>query len=136
MPIHDWTGVDAGIFHDFHLGWSVELLNAFNGGLLPVNYYALAEQTDPIQEPYAKTTDLADLYAKKANRIAIRHSSDDRLIAIIELLSPRNKSSRHAIDMLLEKVFSVLDQGVHLLLIELVSANVARPARGSCVDLG
>src|ERR1700730_1211000 len=46
----------------------------------------------------------ADLYAKKANRIAIRHSSEDSIIAIIEILSPGNNSSRHAVDELLEKV--------------------------------
>ncbi len=61
----------------------------------------------------------ADLYAKKANRIAIRHSSDDRIIAIIEILSPGNKSSMHAMEELLDKVWSIIDQGIHLLLIDL-----------------
>lgn len=44
MPIHDWTRVDAGIFHDFHLSWIAEIKRALNGGLLPSGYYALAEQ--------------------------------------------------------------------------------------------
>jgi hypothetical protein len=44
MPIHDWTRVDAGIFHDFHLSWIAELKRTLNRGLLPPNYYALAEQ--------------------------------------------------------------------------------------------
>lgn len=44
MPLHDWTRVEAGIFHDFHLAWSVELRNALNGGVLPSGYYALVEQ--------------------------------------------------------------------------------------------
>src|SRR5438132_11250014 len=44
MPVHDWTLVDAGIFHDFHNAWVLELANAFNGGLLPSGYYALTEQ--------------------------------------------------------------------------------------------
>jgi hypothetical protein len=56
----------------------------------------------------------ADLFAKKANRIAIRHSSDDHIVAMIEIMSPGNKSSQHAMDELLEKVYSVLDQGIHL----------------------
>jgi hypothetical protein len=43
MPLHDWTRVDAGIFHDFHLAWIAELRRALNGGLLPPGYYALAE---------------------------------------------------------------------------------------------
>ena len=44
MPLHDWTRVDAGIFHDFHLGWIAEIRRALNRGLLPEGYYALAEQ--------------------------------------------------------------------------------------------
>ncbi len=44
MPIHDWTKVEAGIFHAFHHGWISELSNALNGGLLPPDYYALPEQ--------------------------------------------------------------------------------------------
>ena len=30
MPIHDWSRVDAGVFHDFHLAWVVEIANALN----------------------------------------------------------------------------------------------------------
>src|SRR5262249_19854098 len=44
MPLHDWTRVDAGIFHDFHNAWLLELANVFNRGLLPSGYYALTEQ--------------------------------------------------------------------------------------------
>lgn len=35
MPIHDWTRVTAGTWHDFHLAWIAELRNVLNGGLLP-----------------------------------------------------------------------------------------------------
>jgi hypothetical protein len=151
MPIHDWTRVNAGIFHHFHSAWIVELSNTLNDGLLPSGYYALAEQvTRPLgpdvltlqangktkpsgATPSSQSVALlekppkvrviqeseADLYAKKANRIAIRHASDDSIIAIIEILSPGNKSSRHAIDELLDKVWSIIDQGIHLLLIDL-----------------
>jgi hypothetical protein len=44
MPIHDWTRVDAGIFHHFHHTWITEIQRALNRGLLPPEYYALAEQ--------------------------------------------------------------------------------------------
>ena len=44
MPIHDWTRVDAGVFHDFHQSWIISLRNALNDGLLPSNFYAMAEQ--------------------------------------------------------------------------------------------
>lgn len=44
MAVHDWTRVDAGIFHDFHNVWIGELRNALNSGLLPDGFYALSEQ--------------------------------------------------------------------------------------------
>jgi hypothetical protein len=44
MPIHDWTRVEAGIFHDFHHEWISTIRRALNDGLLPPEYYALAEQ--------------------------------------------------------------------------------------------
>ncbi len=44
MPVHDWTRVEAGISHAFHVGWVPEIQKALNGGVLPEGYYALAEQ--------------------------------------------------------------------------------------------
>ncbi len=44
MPLHDWTRVDAGIIHDFHVTWVPEIKKVLNGGLLPEGFYALAEQ--------------------------------------------------------------------------------------------
>ena len=44
MPIHDWTRVDAGIFHHFHHAWVDEIARALNRGGLPFGYYAMAEQ--------------------------------------------------------------------------------------------
>jgi len=44
MPIHDWTRVEAGIFHHFHQSWAVEISNALNAGRLPEGFFALAEQ--------------------------------------------------------------------------------------------
>src|SRR5437868_11242564 len=44
MPVHNWTLVGAGIFHDFHTVWIGQIRTALNQGLLPEGYYALAEQ--------------------------------------------------------------------------------------------
>src|SRR5947209_3215728 len=44
MPIHDWTRVDAGLFHDFHQDWTIELRRSLNAGRLPPGYVALADQ--------------------------------------------------------------------------------------------
>src|SRR5690348_12101520 len=44
MPVHDWSQIDAGIFHAFHHGWIEDISRALNRGLLPSDYYALPEQ--------------------------------------------------------------------------------------------
>ena len=51
MPIHDWTRVDAGIFHHFHQQWIVAITNVLNQRFLPREYYALAEQHGASFEP-------------------------------------------------------------------------------------
>ena len=43
MPIHDWTRVDAGIFHGFHQRWMARLAETLTA-TLPPNYYAETEQ--------------------------------------------------------------------------------------------
>src|SRR5690242_3083399 len=107
MPVHDWTRVDAGIFHHFHIGWIGDLSRALNRGLLPIDDYALAEQAAggvgsdvlTLQHPESRT-DLAaepDAYAAKARSVVIRHTSKHKIIAICEIVSPGNKNSRHGL---------------------------------------
>jgi hypothetical protein len=131
MPIHDWTRVSAGTFHDFHLVWTAELRTALNDGILPPDYYAQAEQVtgpfapDVLALEYMPAADDEDFggegdspdgtavatlaktapkvrvteemehrfYRNQRRRIAIRHSSDDRVVALIEIVSPGNKES-------------------------------------------
>ncbi len=51
MPIHDWSRVDAGIFHHFHLHWIATITDVHNQRLLPGEYYALTEQQEGGFEP-------------------------------------------------------------------------------------
>jgi len=44
MPVDDWTRVEAGICHDFQVGWITGIRSVLNQGLLPSEYYAMAEQ--------------------------------------------------------------------------------------------
>jgi hypothetical protein len=154
MPIHDWTRVEPGIFHDFHHAWIEELKRALNRGILPPDYYALAEQvaagfgpdvltlqgtpTDtsddedpspaadgggvalagPRLQPTAET-DMA-FYRRKQSTVAVRHVSGDRIVAIIEVVSPGNKASRNPIRAFVQKVAELLDKGVHLLILDLL----------------
>jgi hypothetical protein len=57
-------------------------------------------------------------YARKANRIAIRHELR-RVVAMIEVISPGNKDSAHAIRSFTAKAIEFLRHGVNLLVIDL-----------------
>ena len=72
----------------------------------------------PPKVRYAFQADELD-YLDKPRVVAIRHGSDDRLIAIIELVSPGNKSNRRAIDAFVDKATECLDEGIHLLIVDL-----------------
>jgi len=58
-------------------------------------------------------------YVLKQRTLVIRHSSDDRIIALIEIVSPGNKASRHALRRFVEKAAAALYRGYHLLIIDL-----------------
>lgn len=44
MPVHDWTRIYAGAFHDFHHEWLSAIKRALNRGILEPDYYALVDQ--------------------------------------------------------------------------------------------
>src|SRR5205807_8271121 len=67
---------------------------------------------------HARATIARDAYARMQRAVVIRHTSDDRIVAMIEILSAGNKSSRHAIRSFLDKAVAALDGGVHLLLVD------------------
>jgi hypothetical protein len=155
MPIHDWTRVTAGSWHDFHLAWIAEIRNALNSGLLPRDYYAQAEQiagplgpdvltlqTDDIDPgsngaptssngkggiavatspPRARHTAEGEMddYVLKRRTIVIRHASDDRIVALLEIVSPGNKSSSAAFRSFVEKAVEALYRGYHLSIVDL-----------------
>src|SRR5262249_21722775 len=43
MPMHDWTRVPAGTYHDFHCKWLADLSNRLNTGLLPDDHESRVE---------------------------------------------------------------------------------------------
>jgi hypothetical protein len=69
----------------------------------------------------------ADIYAAKANRITVRHVSDHRVVAIIEIVSPGNKSTLGAFRTFVEKASSILRSGVHLLIVDLFPPTLRDP---------
>jgi hypothetical protein len=43
VPIHDWSRGSDAAFHSFQLGWTVEVRNRLNSGVLPKPLYAITE---------------------------------------------------------------------------------------------
>jgi hypothetical protein len=159
MPVHDWTRVPAGIFHDFHHEWISTIKHTLNRGILPPDHYALAEQlagglgpdvltlegptvefedesdgprggvalaaTKPKVSFHAKTEE--DIYATKAKRIAIRHVSGHRVVAVLEIVSPGNKSTRSALRDFAEKAAELLRGGIHLLVVDIFPPSKRDP---------
>jgi hypothetical protein len=124
MPIHDWSRVPSGLFHHFHQQWTVSICDALNSARLSKGYAALLEQSAAGVYPDlpktlfdSQATD-EEIYAAKANRIAIHHPLGE-VIALIEIVSPGNKNSRHALRSFLQKTLGFLQQGIHLLIIDL-----------------
>jgi hypothetical protein len=156
MPIHDWTRVDAGLFHAFHQDWIVLLSRALNSGALPADYFALPEQTierplpdgltlrlssEPLERnggdsglavatfpPRARLIRHAEdtIYVRKADRIAIRHRHG-HVVAVVEIVSPGNKASKNGLRSFVEETSRFIAQGVHVLVVDLFPPSKRDP---------
>ena len=161
MPVHDWTRVAAGIFHDFHHEWISEIKRALNRELQGTEYYALAEQvvgsTGPevltLQRPLegAAATkrravkrggtalathkpkvrfhirDEKKWYTERKKAVTIRHVTERRIVAVFEVVSPGNKSSRSAIAAFIRKTQDLLSIGLHLAFADLFPPSPRDP---------
>ncbi len=154
MPIHDWTRVQSGTFHDFHQDWTIEIRRTLNRGILPPGYFAMADQrvggpepdvlalrerlTPAPRKPSGSTALLErpmtrqavattqSIYARKANRIAIRHHQG-RVVAMIEIVSPGNKDGKPAIEQFVRKASDFLYNGIHFLMVDLFPPSIRDP---------
>jgi hypothetical protein len=158
MPVHDWTRVDAGLFHSFHQRWIGSLCDSLNAGGLPPDYFALAEQSirGPVPDvlalrlstsqgwsagtppalavadapPQARVVRSTEvgLYARRADRVTVRHRHG-QIVAVIEVVSPGNKAAVSELRAFVEKVSDLIQQGIHTLIIDLFPPT-ARDPRG------
>ena len=133
MPIHDWTRVDAGLFHDFHQDWTIELCRSLNAGRLPRGHSALIDSqpealavaSAPPQAQFIVDAE-ENTYARRANRIRIQHRHG-QVVAVLEIVSPGNKSSRNALRAFVRKATDLLEQGIHLLVVDLFPPSERDP---------
>ncbi len=148
MPVHNWTRVDAGLFHAFHQRWISALSDALNVGGLPPDYFALAGLSvrrsipDVLTLPRLSVKELSHgtapsvavavapprarvirsteigVYARKADRLTVRHRHG-QIVAVVEIVSPGNKGSQSELRAFVEKTADLIQQGVHVLVIDL-----------------
>jgi hypothetical protein len=144
MPMHNWKKVDAGIYHAFHHDWITEIGRSLNAGLLPEDFYALPEQiaagfgpdvltlqAPPISHASADTVatqprpatrftaeTATEFYRRKKSSVVIRHVSGDRMVAVLEIVSPGNKANRDGFRAFVNKACELLEYRIHLLLID------------------
>src|SRR5947209_430852 len=143
--VHDWTRVDAGLFHDFHQRWTITLYNALNAGALPADYFALVEQNvrgpiaDVLTLKLAPGPEESGDHGSRGLAVATcppRTSLTSRseagryaekanritvrhrhgdVVAVVEIVSPGNKGSK-AFRAFVEKAANLIRQDVHLLI--------------------
>ncbi len=139
MSIHDWTRVQAGTYHNFHYRWLATIMDWLNAGFLPRGLFAMAEQNvgGPVTDVLTLSKRDADFrpsgggtatlaprtsvveepesvfYARMTNRIAIHHSLGT-VVAVIELVSPGDKDTKHALRAFTRKSAALLRNGIHL----------------------
>jgi hypothetical protein len=154
VPIHDWTRIDANVFHHFHQAWSLAISNALNGGLLPKGYAAFVEQRADGVEPdviavegrghqltggavtatrpraaHVMHGSLKRSPGVRGNRVVIRHRLG-RVVCVIEIVSPGNKASRDALRQFVDKTIGFLRKGVHVLVIDPLRPSPRRDPQG------
>jgi hypothetical protein len=164
MAVHDWSRVEAGIFHHFHHAWIEEISRALNRDILPSEYYALAEQhagglgpdvltlqmrhldapepnseaAGPVDQghgvclappPVALTAETdTEYYRTKQNSVVVRHVSGHEIVAVVEVVSPGNKSSHRGIESFVRKAGEFLESQVHFLVLDLHPPGPRDPA--------
>jgi len=119
MPVHDWTRVDATIFHDFRHSWMSEISRSLNRGLLSDDFYALVEQPQIV---------------RNQSPVGVHRSKDDQLEALVEVISPDNKAGREALQSFVSTSVELLQRHIHLLIVDLHPPGVRDP-HGSLIEI-
>ncbi len=149
MPLQDWTFGPHGYFHHFRQCWTGAICDALNAGLLPKGMFALVEQysgaavpdvlaleiddsterdwsvsrggvalaTEPPKTRFLSREDQEAVYALKANRVVLHQGNET--VAVIEIVSPGNKSTQYALKRFVEKSQAFLENWVNVLVVDL-----------------
>lgn len=143
MPLHHWPNTNVP-WRSFHNHWIVRLVEYLNEDLLPPGFQARptellvgiepdvlllqdadrAESDSPSASPstlgQATSTSVLPLPAELP-MVGIYSAYDTtRLVAVIELVSPGNKDRPEAVQGFVEKVVFLLQEGVHVMVVDII----------------
>ncbi|MDX1970817.1 MAG: DUF4058 family protein [Planctomycetaceae bacterium] len=88
---------------------------------------AMTVTAHPPQVRFREEID-AQLYARRADRIAIHHVNGDRIVAYVEIVSPGNKHSARSVEQFQQKLAEAIDRGCHVLVVDVLPPGRHDPA--------
>jgi len=152
MPMHDWSKVTPGEFHDFHNEWISTTRRSLLNGVLPPQYYASIDQhvmgfipdvvtlksgtprrgpVGPVELKQPRVRPSVETgvapYFRKDRLLEIFRAEDNRLVAVIEVVSPGNKNSAGGLEVFLRKSVEFLNAGIHLVVLDAVPPSNFAP---------
>jgi hypothetical protein len=68
-----------------------------------------------------------EFYRRKQSTVVVRHVTEDDIVAVVEVVSPGNKAGRAALQSFVDKAAYLLDQRIHLLILDLQSPTRRDP---------
>ena len=80
----------------------------------------------PPKTQITSETDM-EFYRRKQSSVVIRHATGDRVVAIIEVVSPGNKIGRAAVRAFVEKAAELLEKRIHLLIFDVLPPGTLAP---------
>ena len=147
MPIHDWSRVEASIFHSFHHSWILEIARALNGGLLPPEFYALIERPPvrsesdvlleavhqevwpgmkraPVPLPARPRRFVLDVAPDDPSRlvessVAVRRDGVNDVVAVVEIVSRGHKANRATVEQFVADAHELFAAGIHLVVADI-----------------
>ncbi len=82
--------------------------------------------TAPLTMRYRELVEM-NAYVPKRRLLTIRHVSGDRIVALLEIVSPGNKASQYALDTFVKKATECVDRGYHVSIVDLFPTGPRDP---------
>jgi hypothetical protein len=153
MPVHDWSRGDDSLYHNFHLGWPIEVAGRLNGMVEPA-YFAMTEtwelrptpgfchlpepdkdvgrsrQPPGTDEPppacHHVLTDTRVQYAFRA--VTVRRADHHQPVAAVMWVTRQDKETPYRLRAVVRHAVAALTHGVGLVLIDLFPPTPLAPA--------